>query len=94
MVRVAYEDFEETDLSRIYLAGRLAEAKRVEKILNANEIDYSVEVESYLAFVLIEFGEYKGAAFYVRSGQATFCRRVLVEAGLTVGILGEDEPQQ
>jgi len=92
MPRVAHDDFDDAELSRVYLAGRLAEAKRVEKVLNENNIDYAVEVEPYTVMLLfIGFGKYKGAAFYVRSGQADFCRRILADAGLDVGILEEDE---
>jgi hypothetical protein len=88
MSRIALDDFGDKDISRVYLAGRLAEAKRVEEILTDNNIDYAVEVEPYVAtFAVLSFGEYRGAAFYVLSGQAAFCRRVLAEAGLTVGIL-------
>ncbi len=76
--------------SRIYLAGELGEAKRVEKILSANGIDYVVEVEPYVRSSIFSFSsEYTGAAFYVLSGQADFCKRALFEAGLKVGI--EDE---
>jgi hypothetical protein len=58
MPRFAYDDFGDADLSRIYLAARLAEAKRVEKILDENGIDYAVEVEPYrVSFVIVEFGE-------------------------------------
>jgi hypothetical protein len=89
-MRVGLDDFGEKEVSRIYLAGRLAEAKRVEKILSGHGVDYAVEVEPYVAaFAIFSSGEYGGAAFYVLSGQADFCRRVLVEAGLTTGILDE-----
>jgi hypothetical protein len=89
-MRVGLDDFGEKEVSRIYLAGRLAEAKRVEKILSGHGINYAVEVEPYVtAFAIFSSGEYGGAAFYVLSGQAEFCRRVLSEAGLTTGILNE-----
>ena len=88
MPRVTLDDFGETEVSRIYLAGRLAEAKRVENILSMNGINYAVEVEPYVTtFAIFSFGEYRGASFYVLSGQAEFCRRILSEAGLKSGIL-------
>jgi hypothetical protein len=91
MPRVDFDDFgEEEEVSRIYLAGRLAEAKEVEKILSANGIDYAVEVEPYVTTFAIFFsGEYRGAAFYVLSHQSEFCRRALSEAGLKSGILDD-----
>jgi len=93
--RIALDDFGDKDVSRIYLAGRLAEAKRVEEALSDNNIDYAVEVEPYVAtFAVLSFGEYGRAAFYVLAGQADFCRRVLAEAGLSTGILDDDEIQK
>ena len=88
MPRVTLDDFGETEVSRIYLAGRLAEAKRVENILSGHGINYAVEVEPYItSFAIFSSGEYRGATFYVLSGQADFCRRALSEAGLKSGIL-------
>ena len=89
MARVTLDDFAEKEVARIYLAGELAETKRVEQILSANGINYAVEVEPYVTLSLIFSSEHAGAAFYVLSGQAEFCKRALFEAGLTVGI--EDE---
>jgi len=89
-MRVGLDDFGDKEVSRIYLAGRLVEAKRVEKLLSANGLNYAVEVEPYVTtFAIFSFGEYRGATFYVLSGQAEFCRRVLSEAGLKSGILDE-----
>ena len=72
-------------MTRIYHAGELAEAKRVEDTLGASGINYAVEVEPYVRFSLFS-SEYAGAAFYVLSGRAEFCRRALFEAGLKIGI--------
>ena len=92
MSRIALDDFGDKDISRVYLAGRLAEAKRVEEVLTNNNIDYAVEVEPYVAtFAVLSFGEYGAAAFYVLSGQANFCRQVLAEAGLSTGILDKED---
>lgn len=89
MARIALEDFGEKEVVRIYIAGALGEAKRVEAILTENGIHYAVEVELYLTssiFSIFSSGQ-KGASFYVISGQADFCRRVLRDAGLKVGII-------
>ena len=88
MARVTLDDFADKEVTRIYLAGELTEAKRVEEILSVNGINYAVEVEPYVRLSVFS-SEYAGAAFYVLSGQADFCKQVLFEAGLKVGI--EDE---
>ena len=90
MVRVTLDDFSDKEVARIYLAVELGEAKRVEEILSANGIDYVVEVEPYVRSSVFSFSsENRGAAFYVLSGQADFCKQTLFDAGLKVGI--EDE---
>jgi hypothetical protein len=92
MARVAIDDFGDKEIARIYLAARLAEAQRVEAELDRHGIAYAVEVERYRATVVFWISEYAGAAFYVLSGQADFCRRVLLEAGLGAGLM-ENEDQ-
>ena len=89
MARVALEDFGDKEVVRIYIAGALGEAKRVEAILTQNGIHYAVEVEPYVRFSMFSAPEQAGASFYVISGQADFCRRVLREAGLRAGIIEE-----
>jgi hypothetical protein len=88
MARVALDDFGEREVSRIYLAAELTEAKKVEHLLSANEIDYAVEVEPYVRMSIFS-SEYAGAAFYVLTEQAEFCKRALFEAGLKIGIQDE-----
>ena len=79
------------EVARVYMAIRLAEAKHVEKTLTENDIDYSIEIEPYETFVLGLFpSRHTGVAFYVLSGQVEFCRRILVDAGLQVGIVDEE----
>ena len=89
MARVSLEEFGDKEVVRIYIAGALGEAKRVETILAGNGIHYAVEVEPYLTSGIFSIfsSEQAGASFYVTSGQADFCRRVLREAGLRVGII-------
>ena len=87
MPRVAIEDFEEQEVSRVYVATRLSEAKLVEEVLTQNDIDYAVEVEPYLTTVMFWITEYKGATFLVFSEQVEICQRVLGAAGLTAGLV-------
>ena len=91
MARVAFEDFGDgEEVVRIYLARELGEAKRVETVLTERGIHYAVEVEPYVTVMSSIFSsEYKGAAFYVVADQEQFCRRVLTEAGLTLGTMEE-----
>jgi hypothetical protein len=76
---------------RIYIAARVSEATRVEELLAHHGIEYRVEIEPYTMRLLGVFPrEYKGANFYVLSGQGGFCRSVLRKAGLTTGIIDEE----
>ncbi len=73
------------DPVRVYIAGKLAEAKAVEELLTGNGVDYVVQVEPYRTSIL--FGPRNGAAFYVADGQAAFCREQLAAAGFHRGLL-------
>ncbi len=81
MARVALDDFADKKVSRIYIAGELTEARRVEEILSAIGVDYAVELESYVRLTVFS-SDHTGASFYVISEQEDFCKRALVEAGL------------
>lgn len=87
------DEFAGKDVAMVYIAGRLREAQRVEQILNEHHVDYMVDREP---FEVKLFGilptRYDGVAFYVLVGQAEFCRRVLRDADLLVGLV-EEEPE-
>ena len=95
MARLDFEPFRDKEICRIYIAGELGEARRVEEILTRHAIDYAVEIEPYqksmLTFLtLFSSGVYAGAAFFVLSGQAAFARDALLDAGLKGGIQDDD----
>jgi hypothetical protein len=91
MALVDFERFAGREVERVYLAGRLPEAKRVERTLSDRGIDYAVEIESFRTNLLGFLPrEYEGVAFYVLSGQASLCRQILESVGLSVGIVDED----
>lgn len=83
--------FDDKEVTVVYIAGRQSEGKRVEQILSDNAIDYAIGFEPFESRVLgILPVEYEGVGFYVLSGQADFCRRVLREAGLAQGLVEHD----
>ena len=95
MARIDFDNFLDAELSRVYIAGELAEATRVEDTLTRHDIDYAVEVEPYQksalrVLTLFSSGVYAGAAFFVLSRQARFARHVLRAAGLKGGIQDDD----
>lgn len=91
MPRLDLEDFTDKELSRIYIADRLAEAKNVESTLTEHDIDYAVEVEPFRKIVLGVLPiENPGAAFYVLAGQALIARKALFAAGLRIGLQDEE----
>jgi len=90
MPRIALEDFNDEEVARVYLAARLAEAQLVEAELNKQNIDYAIEVESYLAGALFWVSEYRGAAFYVHADQAELCCGILRAAHLIAGLLDKE----
>ena len=91
MALVVPETFDDKEVAMVYIAGRLDEGKLVEQVLSDNAIDYAVDVEPFQSRMLgILPVEYEGVGFYVLSGQADFCRRILREAGLVQGLAEED----
>lgn len=91
MTRVLIEDIPKEDAKKIFLAGKLREAKEVEDLLTRAGVHYAVEVEPYRGSgLLTRFFEYKGAMFYVRSDKAGFCRERLEAGGYAHGIINED----
>lgn len=84
MARIEPETLD--DLERIYIAGSLRVALSVEEWLTTAGVDYAVQVEPYGRSLL--FSSLRmGAAFYVTSGQAAYCRERLMAAGLGRGVV-------
>jgi hypothetical protein len=90
MGRIEGEDLQ--DPERIYIAPSLRLAKQVEEWLTMTGVSYAVQVEPFARSVL--FGTLRmGAAFYVTSGQAAYCRERLIAAGLGRGVVEQDEQE-
>jgi hypothetical protein len=87
MSRVAVEEFGDEEAVEVYIAGRLAEAQLIEELFNSRDVEYAVEVESYLGGTVFGIVEYAGAAFYVSVERAEFCRNILQEAGFKAGLI-------
>jgi hypothetical protein len=91
MALVDPESFAGKEVARVYIAGRLSEAKRVEQTLSENGIDYTVDAEPFEVRILgILPSQYEGLVFYVPSGQAHFCREILRQAKLVTGLVEEE----
>ena len=91
MAMVDPEFFADKEIARVYIAGRLGEAKGVEQALSENGVDYFVESETFETNLLgVLPTRYDGVALYVLSGQASFCRRILGEAGLKDGLVEKE----
>lgn len=83
MARVESEEL--TDPERVFIAAKLREALRVEEILTAAAVDYAVEIEPFGTSIF--FTRRNGAAFYVESDQAGYCRARLAQEGLARGVV-------
>lgn len=72
----------DVELELVHISRRLKEAKAVESLLTAHDIDYAVDADRYRATVLFFFPtERVGAFFYVASSAAPSCRVLLRENG-------------
>ena len=92
MAKWDVEQFLGKEVSCVYIAGGLGEARRVEDILTEHSLDYAVDIQPYYKpmCTLFSIGAYAGAAFFVFSGQAAFVRTRLIAAGLKAGIQDDE----
>jgi hypothetical protein len=75
---------------RIFVAGSLRVARRVEEWLTMAGVDYAVQVEPFGRTVLFRTVR-NGAAFYVTSSQAKYCREQLAITGLKDGVVDDQQ---
>ena len=87
MPRIAIDEFGDGEAVEVYIAARLAEAQLIEEVFDGRDVEYAVEVQSYLGGTVFGISEYAGAAFYVSVEQAELCRRILREAGFEAGMI-------
>ncbi|MDR4508792.1 MAG: hypothetical protein MRJ65_11255 [Candidatus Brocadiaceae bacterium] len=90
MPRKEIHTFSENDISRIFIARNVREAKFIERIFAQNKIDYSIELESYVSTRFFGSSNYIGATFYVRTEKSAFCKELLTSHGLHSGIIDEE----
>ena len=70
--------FGDQDLALVYIAKRLREAKRLEAILTAANLDYLVETDTYRGgFIFVS--ERVGAFFYGHPDHEEECRNVMTQ---------------
>lgn len=89
MPRIDDEEWPDDSLQRVYLAGKLSEAEKVERVLDLNGVQYSVRPEQYRTALSIFFGPYDGIAFYVHSSEAARSIEELRKAKLLSGLTAE-----
>lgn len=74
------EFFGDQDLALVYIAKRLKEAKRLEQVLTAANLDYLVETDTYRGgFIFVS--ERVGAFFYVHPDHEEICHNAMKENG-------------
>jgi hypothetical protein len=74
------EYFGEAELALLYMARRLPDALRLEKLLDANEVDYLIETGTYTGGMLIR-RDLTGAFFYVGPSTIESARELLLSNG-------------
>ncbi|HEX5430360.1 MAG TPA: hypothetical protein VFW83_00225 [Bryobacteraceae bacterium] len=74
------DHFGEDELALLYVAKRLKDAVRLERILTEAGLDYLVEPDTYHGGIIFQ-SERVGAFFYVAPSNAESARQVLERAG-------------
>lgn len=88
MARIDPDTLREPEL--VYLASSLRSARDAEALLTSRGVDYAVQVESLGQTTLFGTARH-GVAFYVSLAQASYCRTLLAESGLSRGLVRDDE---
>lgn len=87
MGRVEREVLGEQELTKLFVALSLSEARRVEAALDAKDVSYVVTVEGLGRTLL---GSVRNCAvFSVKTDEAPHCARILTDAGFEHGLLIE-----
>ena len=94
MARVDEDVLPDSETLLVFIACNVGEARRAEAVLTENGVDYCLSFEPFVRSsilgLLTEASEHVGVGFSVLSGQAAFCRHLLSQNGLGVGIV--DDP--
>lgn len=90
MPRIDDDEWPDESVIRIYLAGKLSEAQKVERVLDLNGVQYSVRPEKYRTALSILFGPYDGIAFYVHTSESERAIEELMKAKLVSGLTKEN----
>jgi hypothetical protein len=83
------KSFEEgTEIVRVYLAGSLDEARRIEDALAGGGFEFAVEVEDYPARTALGFHRSRrGAGFWVREADLDAAAAALERGGHVAGLV-------
>jgi len=88
MPRVPMDSFAEgTEIVRVYLAGSLREAERVEAVLDAAAVEYAPEPERYGVPGSLGLWQRTGVGFWVLADRLDPAADALERAGLTSGLV-------
>ena len=74
------EYFEDRELSLIYIAKRLTESLRLERVLTDGGVEYAVEPDTYKGGVIFS-SERIGAFFYVLPNAVESARELMLRSG-------------
>lgn len=70
----------------VFIAATVAEAELVERLLDEEGIEYELTPEAFMRGT-VSGACLQGLLFEVRSGQAGYCRKLLLDAGLARGVV-------
>lgn len=94
MPRRLPEEFEGKELSPLCFASKIDEAKEIESVLDKEGMDYTFEITPYTrqgVFSILFGGAKEGVMFLVPPENLDPCRDVLIRAGLSHLIIGDDD---
>jgi hypothetical protein len=84
--------FGEQELALLYIVKRVSEGQRLEAALDAAELDYLIEIDTYMGGFLFR-RELQGAFFYVTPADQERGRAAITAAGFKPYIPDVEQPE-
>ena len=87
LARLDPDALADQELDLVFIARNTSEARRAEELLTERGVDYTLDFEPFFHAGIFGVGTLTGVGFFVLPGQATYCRELLRDRGLAVGVV-------
>ena len=87
LARLDPDALADRELHLVFIARNTSEARRAEELLTEVGVDYTLDFEPFFHAGIFGVGTLTGVGFFVLSSQAAYCRELLRDRGLAIGVI-------